>query len=104
MLQYAMFCKAKEVTFMTSSNDYVLGSFRFNGGMSQNYIGKFHDEKKWIENKEQLVIKFISDDVPDPKKIFVFRNKRFLCDKIEMEINDTGINKLMTGYFYEMLS
>lgn len=94
----------KEVTFMTSSNDYVLGSFRFNGGMSQNYIGKFHDEKKWIENKEQLVIKFISDDVPDPKKIFVFRNKRFLCDKIEMEINDTGINKLMTGYFYEMLS
>lgn len=48
------------------------------------------------------LIKFLSDDVPDTKKIFVFRNKKFICDKIDINITDNGIDKLMTGYFYEL--
>lgn len=94
----------KTVDFLNCSSDYEGGSFRFEGGRSENKIGQFHNVAKWIENKEQVVIKFLCDDVPDPKKIFVFRNKKFLCDKIELEINDNGIDKLMTGYFYEMIS
>ena len=93
----------KTVSFLNCSNEYEGGSFRFEGGRGEKNIGQFHEKKKRIENKEQVVIKFFADDVPDPKNIFVFRNKRFLCDKIEMEINDKGFNKLMTGYFYEMV-
>lgn len=94
----------RKLTYMNCANTYEGGSFDFEGGRSDNNIGMFHYKKKRIENKEQVVIKFLADDVPDPKNIFIFRNKKFLCDKIEMEINDKGFNKLMTGYFYEMTS
>lgn len=90
------------VTFLSAGSEYDKGSFRFDGGRSDNNIGIFHPSQKWIENKEQVVIKFLSDDVPDTKKIFVFRNKKFICDKIDINITDNGIDKLMTGYFYEL--
>lgn len=93
----------KDVSFLNCPNEYEGGSFRFEGGKAEKNIGQFHERKKRLESKEQVVIKFLADDVPDPKNIFVFRNKKFLCDKIELEINDKGINKLMTGYFYEMV-
>lgn len=94
----------KTVRYLRCHNDYEGGSFRFEGGRADKSIGQFHGKNKLIENKEQVVVKFLSDDVPDPKKVFVFRNKKFLCDKIEFEVNDKGIGKLMTGYFYEMVS
>ena len=94
----------RTVSFLNCSNEYEGGSFRFEGGRADKSIGQFHVRNKLVENKEQVVIKFLADDLPDPKKIFVFRNKRFLCDKIEFEINDNGIDRLMTGYFYELVS
>ena len=94
----------RKLTYIHCASDYEDGSFAFEGGRSDSNIGMFHDKKKRIENKEQVVIKFLADDIPDPKNIFIFRNKKFICDKIEMEINDKGLNKLMTGYFYEMTS
>lgn len=93
--------KNKKVTFKAAGSWYAKGSFRFDGGRGAENIGQFHSKIKMIENREQIVIKFISDTVPDPKKIFVFRNKRFICDKVELQLTDTGIDRLMTGYFYE---
>lgn len=90
------------VTFISAGNEYESGSFRFEGGRSENNIGTFHPSPKRVENKEQVVIKFLSDDIPDPKNIFVFRNKKFICDKIDINITDNGIDRLMTGYFYEL--
>lgn len=77
-------------------------SLRFESSGEENCIGQFHSQAKTIENREQIVVKFLSSEIPDPKKIFIFRNKRFLCDKIEMTVKDEGIDRLMTGYFYEL--
>lgn len=56
-----------------------------------------------VDNKNCLEIKFKSKDIPDPSKIYIIHNKRFVCEKIEMDIKDDQIEPICTGYFY-MLS
>lgn len=55
-----------------------------------------------IDKHNLITIKFITDDIPDPSKIFVFRNKRYISEKIEMNVTNDGIDKEKTGYFYEI--
>lgn len=74
-----------------------------NAGTITEYVGKFHTGHASIDSKNQYVFKFIGDSVPDPCKKFIIRNKQFLCAKIEVSVSDSGIDRLMTGYFYEML-
>lgn len=50
-----------------------------------------------------MEVKFQSDDIPDPSKIYIIRNKKYVCEKIEMEVKDDDIEPVYTGYFY-MLS
>lgn len=54
-----------------------------------------------IDTTVRHCIRFIADRVPDPGAIFIIRNRRFVCEKIEADIAVSGLNKLMTGYFYE---
>ena len=56
-----------------------------------------------VDAHHTIVIKFFTDDVPDPRKIYVFDNKRFICQKIELNVSDDGIDKEKTGYFSELL-
>lgn len=56
-----------------------------------------------IDSHNEITIKFVTDDIPDPSKIFIFHNKRYVCEKIEMNVTDDGIDKEKTGYFYEIL-
>jgi len=50
-----------------------------------------------------VTVKLVTDEIPDPSRIFVIRNKKFICEKIEMEVSDDGISKVKTGYFYEIV-
>ena len=68
------------------------------------HIGQLHAADSRINGKNQRCIKFISDDIPDPTKIFMFKNKRFVCEKIELQLDEKGIESVKTGYFYEILS
>lgn len=68
------------------------------------YIGQLHATGSRINGKNQRCIKFISDDIPDPCRIFLFKNKRFVCEKIELQLDEKGIGSVKTGYFYEILS
>lgn len=56
-----------------------------------------------VDAHHTIVIKFLSNDVPDPRKIYVFDNKRFICQKIELNVSDDGIDKEKVGYFCELL-
>ena len=71
-------------------------------GTIEEYIGKFHRDSVVIDAHNQIVVKFLSKNLPNPKNIFVFANKLFLCSKIEAEVSDDGIDEMMTGYFYEI--
>ena len=59
--------------------------------------------KELIDKHNQVTIKFITDDIPDPTRIFIFRAKRYICEKIEVNIDSNGIAKEKTGYFYAYL-
>lgn len=69
-------------------------------------IGDLHDVSEVSamipETHHEMVFQFLSDRIPDPRQIFVFRNKRFLCSKVEAEIKDDRLSRLMTGYFHEI--
>lgn len=56
-----------------------------------------------IDTHNLYCVRFVTDDIPDPSKIYIFHNRRFVCQKIEMDVSNDGIGKLKTGYFYEML-
>lgn len=55
-----------------------------------------------IDKHNLITIKFVTEEIPDPSKIFVFRNKRYICEKIEMNVTEDGIENEKTGYFYEI--
>ena len=47
--------------------------------------------------------RFVSDSMPDPSGVFVIRGKQYGCEKIEANVKPDGFDRLMTGYFYEIL-
>lgn len=63
----------------------------------------YNNVKVEIDTHNLYCVKFVTDDIPDPSKIYIFHNRRFVCQKIEMDVSNDGIGKLKTGYFYEML-
>ena len=67
------------------------------------YLGQLHTNGYSFLTKAKSVIKFMAEEMPDPTGIFIIRNKRYGCEKIEANITSDGFDKLMTGYFYEML-
>lgn len=56
-----------------------------------------------VDSHNLITIKFITDDIPDPSKIYIFHNKRYICQKVELNVTNDGIDKEKTGYFYELL-
>lgn len=65
-------------------------------------LGSLHDSGIKIDNKNCLQVKFKSNIIPDPSKAYIIHNKKFVCEKIEMEIKDDEIDKIYVGYFYMM--
>lgn len=45
--------------------------------------------------------KFVAERIPDVGAVFLIRNRRFVCEKVEADIASDGLRKLITGYFYE---
>lgn len=83
--------------------DFYSLSLRKKREIGTTCLGILHDNGLRIDNKNCMEIKFKSDEIPDPSKIYIIRNKRFVCAKIEMEVKDDAIEPIYTGYFY-MLS
>ncbi|MBD5213732.1 MAG: hypothetical protein HDS75_02760 [Bacteroidales bacterium] len=55
-----------------------------------------------VRATEKHCISFISAAIPDVEDIFIIRNRRFVCEKIEASISTHGLNHKITGYFYEL--
>lgn len=72
-----------------------------------HYMGELHSGsvqiKSTVDVNNEICYKFLMDGVPDPTRIYVFHNKRYLASRIEVKITNAGIDRLKTGYFYEIL-
>ena len=80
-----------------------LWSLSLNPTAAEHYLGELHNTGYTFNMKAKYCVKFLADEMPDPTLVFIIRNKRFGCEKIEAQIDDRGLQQLMTGYFYEML-
>lgn len=55
-----------------------------------------------LDKHNSVCIKFFTNDIPDPSWTYIFGNKKFLCQKIEIECNEGGISEEKVGYFNEL--
>jgi hypothetical protein len=65
-------------------------------------LGSLHDSGIKIDNKNCLQIKFKSEVIPDPSNTYIIHNKKYVCEKIELEVKDDQIEPIFVGYFYMM--
>lgn len=68
-----------------SSREFA--STRFSQNMKTNVVRQFS---------------FTDNINPEPLAIYLIRGKRYLCQKIELTIDEKGVNPLKKGYFYEL--
>ncbi|MBR1500164.1 MAG: hypothetical protein IJ615_11175 [Bacteroidaceae bacterium] len=86
-----------------SGTQHNLWSLSLNKCEATYYLGQLHENGFTFNLDAKYCIKFLSKEMPDPTKVFIIRNKRYGCEKIEAQIDSQGMQQLMTGYFYEML-
>lgn len=76
-----------------------------------NYIGRYHEAiagqagsetLALVDTHTKVCIKFRADTIPVATKPFVFNGKKYICEKIEVEIKDGAVQPVKTGYFYEV--
>lgn len=84
-------------------NAHRLWSLSLNPTGDEHYLGELHQNNYTFDMKAKYCVKFLADEIPDPTQVFIIRNKRFACEKVEAQIDNQGLQQLMTGYFYEML-
>ena len=68
------------------------------------YLGQLHKINFRCSHNVKHIFKFLSDSIPDADNIFIIGGKRYACEKIEASIKQGDLDKLMTGYFYEIVS
>lgn len=78
-------------------------SLSLNPTDAEHYLGQLHQNGFSFNMKARHTFKFLSEQMPDPRDIYIIRGKCFACEKIEATVNADGFDRLMTGYFYEML-
>lgn len=81
---------------------YFSLSLCMKSGIGATVLGALHDNGLKIDNKNSLQVKFKSDVIPDPSRTYIIHNKKFVCEKIEMDVKDDQIDKIYVGYFYMM--
>lgn len=71
-------------------------------------IGELHVSQLQIDNatgfnkNEETIVKFVSDTIPPIGSVYLIRNKRYIAKQLEVQLNDNGYAKEITGHFYEM--
>ena len=78
-------------------------SFSLNNlGSGIIYLGQLHQNSYKINGNFVHHIKFPCDGLPDPTKIYIFNNKRYLASKIEVEVTNGEVSRIKSGEFFEI--
>lgn len=66
-------------------------------------IGQLHQLPFQTNRKCRQQMKFMMKSIPSATDIFVVRNRKYACEKIEIPIDNGEVSPLMTGCFYELI-
>lgn len=67
-----------------------------------NCIGKRLDIDNKMYSNIEYHIDFHKSYIPSATHIYIIRNKKYICRKIEAEIDADGLNKVLKGTFYRI--
>lgn len=95
--------KALALTDCNYKNVHSSWSLALINCAAEHYIGQLHQNSYKINTNVEQQIDFIADTIPAVTNIFIFKNKRYACHKLEVSINNNGIDNKIKGYFYEMI-
>ncbi len=56
-----------------------------------------------IEPKMKTTFKFLADNIPDVRAVFLIRGKRYICEKITATFSENGMSQLLKGIFYPIV-
>ena len=65
--------------------DFYSLSLRKKREIGATCLGSLHDNGLKIDNKNCLQVKFKSEVIPDPSNTYIIHNKKYVCEKIELE-------------------
>lgn len=83
--------------------NHMSWSLSLNPSGNNYYLGQLHSNNYTFNMHAKHTFKFISVNMPDPSDVFIIRGKKYGCEKVEADVKPDGFDRLMTGYFYEML-
>lgn len=66
-------------------------------------IGSLHHSARSQNRNAEQRFSFISDSIPSVYAVYMLRNKSYACKKLEVHFTAEGMDKLVTGYFEEIL-
>ena len=56
-----------------------------------------------IDPKRKYSFKFLANDIPNPRAVFVIHGKRYICEKITATFTENGMSQLLSGSFYPIV-
>ena len=114
---WGIYTTYKTFTFVTNlgyNTEYLFrmgvkrASLSLNKGTDQICLGDLHitqsqiDESTGFNKHEETIFKFVSKDIPSVGNIFLIRNKRYVAKQLEVQLQESGYAKEITGHFYAL--
>ena len=56
-----------------------------------------------IDGTKKYTFKFLADDIPNVRSLFIIQGQRYICEKITANFTENGMSQLMKGVFYPVL-
>lgn len=54
----------------------------------------------YIDTTTRYCVKFLAKHLPDVGCVFIIRGRKYVAEKLEVDITSDGMSQLITGYFY----
>ena len=103
--QPVAFTDYREAVYHASVPRWSLG---LNPTEGVNAIANLHNEglkiRRNVNGNNEICIRFLHDGKVDTRKLYIIRNRKFICSHVEIDITESGVDRLKTGYFYEIIS
>ena len=77
-------------------------SLSLNRCNANHYIGELFDMNYAINRNAEVVFSFLASRIPAIRSLFVINNKRYICKKMEVNVDSRGIDKMIKGTFVEL--
>lgn len=66
----------------------------------KSLYSRIYSKNETFDTSEEIVVRFYTDKILDPKKVFIVANTRFCCRYIKYKVSAQGLLREAEGHFY----